>query len=136
MKKILSILLIAVTLITTSCKKPAGSGGNSTISGKVHTTNYNSTYTVVNSTYMSPDQDVYIIYGDDATYGARTKTGPDGVYDFQYLRPGSYRLYVYSKDKDDFLAGNPSPPYKAIYLDIEITKKKQVVDAGTMEIIN
>ena len=135
MKKILFILLIALTIITTSCKKPAGSGGNSTISGKVHVTNYNATFTVVNATYMAPDQDVYIIYGEDVTYGDKVKTSPEGVFEFKYLRPGSYKIYVYSKDKDAFLAGNPNPPEKAVYVDAEITSKKQEVDAGTIEII-
>lgn len=136
MKKFLSLLAIATVLVFSSCKKPAGSGGNSTITGKVHVTNYNATYTVINSTFMAPDYDIYIIYGDDATYGDRVKTSPDGVYEFQYLRPGSYKIYVYSRDKDAFLAGNPSPPDKAVYLDIVISSKKQTVDAGTMEIIH
>ncbi|MCX6294935.1 MAG: hypothetical protein NTX97_02525 [Bacteroidetes bacterium] len=134
MKKILILFTIALTLIITSCKKPAGEGGNSTITGKIHTTNYNSTFTVVNAVYDSPDQDVYIIYGDDATYGNKTKTGPDGVFEFKYLRKGNYKIYVYSKDKAAYLPGI-NPPDVAVYKEGEITAKKQTVDFGTIEII-
>ncbi len=135
MKKILTLFTIALTVIITSCKKPEGEGGNSTIIGKIHTTNYNSTFTVVNAVYDSPDQDVYIIYGTDATYGNKTKTGPDGVFEFKYLRKGNYKIYVYSKDKAAYLAGNLNPPDIAIYKEGEITAKKQTVDFGTIEII-
>ena len=136
MKKILSILAILVTIaVSSSCKKPAGQGGNSSIKGMVHVTNYNSNFTVVNAVYPGADVDVYIIYGDDITYGDKLKAGPDGVFEFKYLRPGKYRVYAYSKDKDAFLAGNYNAPDKAVFLDAEITKKKQTVDAGTIEII-
>jgi lipocalin len=136
MKKILPVIILMIVLVASSCKKPAGEGGNSTITGKVHVKNYNSTFTVLTSEYDGPDVDVYIIYGDDVTYGNRLKTSPDGVYEFKYLRPGKYKIYAYSKDKDAFLAGNPSPPNKAIYQEVEISKKKQTVEVPTIEIIN
>jgi hypothetical protein len=135
MKRILSIFALAAVIMIASCKKPAGDGGNSSITGKVHTTNWNSTFTVVNADYPSADVDVYIIYGDELSYGDRIKTNPDGVYEFKYLRPGKYKIYVYSKDKDAYLAGNTNPPEKAVYKEVEITKKKQTVDAGTLEIL-
>lgn len=135
MKRILAVLAIASAIFISSCKKSEGEGGNSTITGTVHTTNYNATFTVVNAQYPSPDQDVYIIYGDDATYGNRTKTGPDGVFEFKYLRTGNYKVYVYSKDKAAYLAGNTNPPDYAVYASGEITKKKQTVDFGKLEII-
>jgi|SRR6218665_1067439 len=136
MKKVVSILLVAFTLISVSCKKPAGEGGNSTVTGAVHVTNYNSTFTSINNEYMGADLDVYIIYGDDLSYGNKTKTGPDGVFEFKYLRKGSYRVYVYSKDKDAYLAGDTNAPDEAIFASGEITAKKQVCDLGTIEVIN
>jgi hypothetical protein len=135
MKKILSILAIALTIATTSCKKPAGEGGNSSIKGMVHVTNYNSNFTVVNAEYAGSDIDVYIIYGDEISYGNRIKTSPDGKFEFKYLRTGKYKVYCYSKDKDAYLAGNPNPPEKAVIMELEIKKKKEVVDAGTFEVI-
>jgi len=118
-----------------SCKKPAGEGGNSSIKGMVHVTNWNATFSVITDDYPGADLDVYIIYGDEITYGDRIKTGPDGIFEFKYLRKGDYKIYVYSNDKDAFLAGNLNPPDKAIYASASITKKKQVVDVGTIEII-
>lgn len=135
MKKLLAILSLALLFVISSCKKPAGEGGNSTIMGKVHITNWNATFTVINDDYPGADVDVYIIYGDELTYGNKVKTGPDGVFEFKYLRKGSYKVYVYSKDKEAYLDGNSNPPDMAVYASGEITKKKQEVDLGTLEII-
>jgi len=136
MKKCLSILVIALTFAAVSCKKPAGEGGNSTITGTVHVTNYNANFTSVNNEYPGADMDVYIIYGDDLTYGNKGKTGPDGVFEFKYLRKGSYRVYVYSKDKDAYLSGETNAPDMAVFADGEITGRKQTCDVGTMEVYN
>jgi hypothetical protein len=136
MKKLLTIFVLTCLVAVTSCKKPAGEGGNSSIKGKVWTTNYNSNFTVVNAEYPGADEDVYIIYGDEATYGDRIKAGPDGVFEFKYLRPGKYKVYVYSKDKEAFLAGNYNAPKKAVFAEGEITKKKSTVDVGTININN
>jgi hypothetical protein len=134
MKKNISLIFIILAIGISSCKKPAGEGGNSTITGKVHVKDYNSTFTVLNSEYDGPDLDVYIIYGDDATYGNKTKTNPDGIYEFKYLRPGKYRIYAYSKDKEAYQSGNYYAPLKAEYQDVEISKKKQTVEVPTIEI--
>lgn len=143
MKKLFFVL--SAILITTliSCKKPAGQGGNSSIQGKIHTKNYNSNFSSLLNEYAGADVDVYIIYGDEITYGDKIKSGPDGVFEFPYLRKGSYKLYVYSKDS----AGTVSPPYSvlnpnlyapkvAVIKTVDISKKKEKVDAGTFEIFN
>lgn len=136
MKKIVVLLSISLMiLLFGACSKPAGEGGDSTITGKVYVKNYNSTFTLLNQEYWGRDVDVYIIYGDDATYGNRVKTGPDGVFEFKYLRKGNYKIYVYSKDKDAYLAGNTNPPEIAVWASVEITDKKQTVDAGTLTIV-
>jgi hypothetical protein len=134
MKKIFLILSITLAIVSLSCKKPAGEGGNSSITGMVHVTNYNANFTVVNAEYPGADIDVYIIYGDEISYGNRIKTSPDGRFEFRYLRPGKYKVYAYSKDKDAYLDGNTNPPEKAIIDEVEITKKKQTVEAPTLEI--
>lgn len=134
MKKYVLLFSLFITLIV-SCKKPEGEGGNSSIKGFVHVTNWNSTFSVITDDYPGADLDVYIIYGDDITYGDRIKTGPDGVFEFKYLRKGDYKIYVYSNDKDAFLGGNLNPPDIAVYANATITKKKQQVDVGTIEII-
>jgi len=134
MKKIASILILSIATLLISFEKPVGQGGDSTITGKVHVTNYNSTFTVVNSTYYGGDVDVFIVYGNDATYGDKTSTGPDGVFEFKYLRTGNYKIFVYSKDKAAYLAGNINAPETAVFKSGEITDKKQTVDFGTLEI--
>jgi hypothetical protein len=81
-----------------SCSSGPGAGGNSSIQGKVYAENWNATCTAVIGEYYAPDEDVYIVYGEDPSYGERVKTSPDGTFWFQYLRPGKYTIYVYSKD--------------------------------------
>lgn len=126
MKKVLSILVIALSIITTSCKKPAGEGGNSSIKGNVWAQNWNSTFTILTSEGAGVNVDVFIIYGDETSYGDKISTSPDGTFQFNYLRPGSYKVYVYSKTTT---TANPNGK-TAVSVEVEITKKKQVVDAG------
>ncbi|MCW3084429.1 MAG: hypothetical protein JWP12_1795 [Bacteroidetes bacterium] len=132
MKKLLAITVIAMLLIVSSCKKGPGEGGNSTIVGKVWVKDYNSDFTIFNGEYAGADEDVYIIYGDDVSYGDKLKSGPDGVFEFKYLRPGKYKVYVYSKDRTQVTVSN----MVAVSATPEITKKKQTVDAGTLQIYN
>ncbi|CAN5432337.1 hypothetical protein BH11BAC2_BH11BAC2_00010 [soil metagenome] len=123
----LTIILLAAIVVMSSCKKGPGQGGTATIKGNVHTTDYNSTLLIIQGEYPSADQDVYIIYGNDITYGDRAKSGPDGNYEFKYLREGDYKIYVYSDDTT--LSGKI-----AVYTNVEITKKKQTVFADTLQI--
>lgn len=130
-----------LTTITIACKKPAGEGGTSTIKGTVYTKNYNSNFSTLLGQYPGADVDVYIIYGDEATFGDRTRSGPDGVFEFKYLRKGNYKVYVYSKDSvatvgPPYSMTNPNvnAPDMAVYRSGEITKKKETVDLGTFNI--
>jgi len=141
LKKIITILTLFAITIGTACKKPAGEGGTSTIKGSVYTKNYNSNFSTLLGKYPGADVDVYIIYGDEATFGDRTKSGPDGVFEFKYLRKGKYKIYVYSKDSvatvgPPYSMTNPNvnAPDMAVYKDGEITKRKETVDVGTLNI--
>jgi hypothetical protein len=135
MKRLLMVLALASAFASSSCKKPAGEGGQATIRGMVYETNFSmvSGNYEVNDEYYAPDVDVFIIYGDDATYGNKVQTGPDGVFEFKYLRKGSYTVYTYSKDKDASIAGNAYAPAIAVKKTVEITDKKGTVDAGTFK---
>ena len=127
--------LVAITVVIflfNSCKKEAGEGGNSSIKGKVWVINYNSTFTSINNEYVGADEYVYIIYGSDISYGDRTKTTPEGEFEFKYLREGNYTVYVYSKDKTQ---ASPSGQV-AVKLSTSISKEEQVVDLGTLTIYN
>ncbi len=130
MKKTIPVIFIAAVALA-SCKKGPGEGGNSSIKGLVFVQEWNSSFTYHDSTmdHVGMDEDVYIIYGDDATYGDRIKSGPDGVFEFKYLRTGKYSVYVYTKDT---VAGGQSAVQKIV----EITSKDQTVDAGTFTIKN
>lgn len=133
--KIIILSLISVTLFSiSSCKKSEGEGGKASITGKIWVKRYNEVTGIaipasLGGEYAGAYEDVYIIYGDDATYGDRVQANPDGVYEFKYLRTGSYRIYAYSSGSS-LTAINRV----AVIKDVEITKKKQTVDCETIEI--
>lgn len=113
-----------------SCTNGPGQGGKASIQGKVHVTNWNSTCTIVNGEYYAQDEDVFIIYGDDPSYGDKVSTGPDGTFWFKYLRPGTYKIYVYSED-----CSSPSG-LVSVEATVEITEKNQEVVLADLEIKN
>jgi hypothetical protein len=93
-----NLTLILVLAFITSCKKPAGPGGSSSIKGKLWVEDWNAGFTVKNGEYAGADEDVYIVYGDETGYGDRTRADYKGEFEFKYLRKGKYKVYVYSKD--------------------------------------
>jgi hypothetical protein len=127
------ITIFSLIILTgfSSCEKEPGIGGNSTIYGKVFVKDYNSTFTILQETYYGPEIWVYIIYGDDKSYSERVQTGYDGTYEFKYLRPGNYHLYVYSKDST--LQTNAPVP---VIQDAEINKKNEEVELPDFIIFN
>ena len=126
-KKSLLFLTLSIGLLFSSCEKDPGEGGNSSIKGFVHVTDYNASFVIVQGEYPGADEDVYIKYGDDISYGDRIKAGSDGNFEFKYLREGKYTIYLYSEDTT--LSGK-----SVVSKTIEITSKKQTVDAGQFEI--
>jgi hypothetical protein len=126
--------LIAALIVgtgITSCKKPAGEGGNSSIKGSVWVEDWDKNFVGINYQYAGADEDVYIVYGSDASYGDRIRSGSDGVFEFKYLRPGKYKVYVYSQEKQPT---SSSPPQVAKVVELEITGKKQTIDAGKITV--
>jgi membrane-anchored protein YejM (alkaline phosphatase superfamily) len=95
--------------------------GAATIYGKVYKINYNATYTSINEEYYAPDEDVYLVYGDDATYFERVKTRGDGSYTFTNLLKGKYRIYVFSEDPTQTVVSNTIEIFK----DTTITSNNQ-----------
>jgi hypothetical protein len=126
--KTLLPLIILTALITGSCRKGPGEGGSSSIRGHVHVKDYNASQVVLLGEYPGVDEWVYIIYGDDISYGNRVRTNYEGNFEFKYLRKGDYRVYVYSDDTT--LAGT-----RAVIKNITISKNNETVDAGTFTII-
>lgn len=123
-------LLIFLNIALFSCSKEAGDGGNSTIYGKIIAYNYNAEFTYLKGIYPAADEDVYLVYGEDRSYSQRIRSNYNGVYEFKYLRPGDYTIYVYSKDSTLTLASGIYPVIK----NVTITEKRQTVEAEDMKI--
>jgi hypothetical protein len=136
MIKIRPVLFFLAGVVTTmislsSCSKDPGEGGSSKIVGKVYVYEYNYNFTSLLAEYWASDMDIYIIYGDGVTYNDRIRTGPDGDFEFPYLRKGTYRIYVYSADSSMTSASGTV----AVYKEIKITKNKQTVNADTIFVL-
>ena len=125
-----TFLLLILSMVLFSCSKDEGSGGNSTIYGKIIAHDYNAEFTDLKGIYPAADEDVFIIYGNDRSYSERIGTNYEGVYEFKYLRPGNYTVFAYSKDSTLTL---PSGNY-AVVLNVEIGNKKEDVEAPDMKI--
>ena len=123
------VILLFILVINASCEKTEGEGGTSTIQGKVWVQEWDSGFIKRDSTQdrVGMGEDVFIIYGNDVSYGDKKECSYDGRFEFKYLRPGNYTLYVYSKD--------PGPAgKKAVVKNVKIEKDKQTVDAGVFVI--
>ncbi len=123
------IPILAIILFS-ACKKGPGDGGNSSIKGHVWEKVINGTYQVQYQ-QDAQEEDVFLIYGDDVSYSDRAQSSHDGMFEFKYLRPGKYKIFVYS---DDSVLTTNNPDNIAILKEIEIKDKKDVVDAGEFTI--
>jgi hypothetical protein len=135
MKRII-VLLICVSLAASSCQKGPGEGGKSKITGTVWVENYNTLNSptdvyVLKGEYPGADEDVFLVFGDDISYGLKTKAGPTGQFEFDYLRPGKYTVYVQSKDTTRTSISG----IKTVSVDVDLGKK-QTKDTGKMTIYN
>jgi hypothetical protein len=76
--------------------------GSASIKGKVFLINYyNSSFypnLIVKDTSLALDQEIYIIYGNHATYDDRIRTNYDGTFYFGNLIKGNYKVFLYSED--------------------------------------
>jgi hypothetical protein len=125
------LIFVLLALICYSCEKDPGEGGNSSITGKIYVREYNKDFTELQSEYLAPNENIYIIYGTGTVPDDNMKTGPDGDFQFKYLRPGTYTLYAYSADSTGASQSGTIP----VYREVEITEKNQTVDAGTIIIL-
>jgi hypothetical protein len=135
MKQISKLRIIALLLIVSifaGCKKEEGEGGEASITGKVWVKHYDPYTNTYRGEYNGQFWDVYIIYGDDPSYGDKIETSPDGRFEFKYLQPGKYTIYTYSKDLT--MPFNSTLPDVLIKKEVEIGGKKEEVDAGTFNV--
>lgn len=126
--KILFLSLLCLSFF--SCKKPAGTGGNSSIKGTVWVKDYSKSF-VLQHEYPGVDVEVYIIYGDDVTHGDKVNTNSNGEFEFKYLRKGNYKVYAIG---DERIGSSSDVRDVAVSLDVSISQNKATVDAGQITI--
>lgn len=114
-------------MITFSCRKGPGIGGNATITGRVYEYDYNSDFTTLKGAYFKGNHEVFIVYGDDKVYADKFETHYDGTFEFSYLLPGEYTIYTYSKDK---LGVSLTPV--VVKKKVQITKQWEQINVDTL----
>lgn len=120
--------IIALLLLFTACKKVEGEGGTSSIKGKIHIKNYNSSGNLIGE-YDGAKEDVYIIYGEeDQVFDDKIETSYDGTFEFKYLEEGTYTIFAY-QDCSACDSGE-----EAVKQTVTISDKKSTVDAGVIEL--
>lgn len=125
------ILVVILGFAAFSCKKDEGIGGTSSIKGKVIIRDYNTNFTELIEQYYAPDEEVFIIYGDDPVYGDKVTTNYDGTYEFSYLREGNYKIYSYSKDSANY----PTKHLIPVIVNASISGKKETISAKDIVIL-
>ncbi len=128
---VISSAISILIILTLSCSKDEGVGGTATIRGRVMIHNYNKDYSILLSQQDAAEEDVYIIYGDEQTFGDQTETNYDGTFEFRYLLPGNYKIFVYSEDST-----SDGMYDAAVIKNISVSKKDDLVDAGTFVKLN
>ena len=71
--------------------------GTATISGVIVQDEYNKDVPpTVDTSYVKPNENVFIVYGNDSAYFDKVKTNGLGFFQFTGLLKGSYRVYAFS----------------------------------------
>jgi len=129
MKLRTATLLLALLSVLWGCLKEPGPGGTATIAGKIYAYDYDAEMNNLRTQYYAPDEEVYIIYGDDSIFSDRTRTSYDGSFRFEYLRPGSYTIFAYSKNVITKL-----PPLVPMKKTVEVPPEGGLILIGDIEI--
>jgi hypothetical protein len=125
-----SLAFAGVLFLLQSCAKVEGSGGSSSITGKIHVEVRDVAGNLINE-YDAQDEDVYLVYGGgDGFYDDDKKTSYDGTFEFNYLQKGTYKLFVY-QDCNTCASGKDP-----VFVTVEITDKKSTKDVGTIIILD
>lgn len=125
------LLLLFFSIMIFSCKKEEGEGGMATIKGKVWVRDWDKNFNLLMYQYPGLDEDVFIVYGNQAGYGDKLSTDLNGNFEFKYLRKGTYTIYSLS---DTLPSANVSYNQYPVAVKVEITEKKQVIDIGTLTV--
>ena len=91
------LAILAMAMLLPACNKGPGEGGTGTVQGFVKLVHHpDDDYTLTPDTMIAAKTDVFIIYGDEAYFGDDAETNAQGMYQFEYLRPGDYTVFAYS----------------------------------------
>mgnify|MGYP003598174557 CR=1 FL=1 len=93
--KYLPVFLLPLLVWLSACKKEPGTGGLATIRGRVYAYDVNDFGNRLDSGYYGGVR-VYISYGDHAGVDDDVRTDFEGKYEFKWLQPGSYKVWVLS----------------------------------------
>lgn len=129
--KVSTALLALGVFFLAGCTKEPGEGGKALIRGTVlEQPINNNTGQPSGDPYPALEQRVYIRYGDHDFQDDDTRTGPDGLYEFRWLRKGSYTLFIYSEC--------PTCPggQEVKSATVEITDRDQVLQVPTLTAAN
>lgn len=119
-------LVIGVIMMFSGCNKSPGLGGKAAIKGKLTGRFYSDKQlTMLVGQSSLGDENVYIIYGNDHTdYDDNLSTSYDGSFEFKYLRPGKYVVFMYEN-----CYPCASLQQEKLF-EVDITSHDQVVDLG------
>ena len=129
------LLLVFFTIsILGACKKEEGEGGLASVRGTIQTDIRLVPSNPVTLQYSRPgvDVEVYIIYGDNVGPDDRVWTNYKGEFEFRNLRPGDYKVYVYSRDTTG--AAQVNAERMPIVKEFKIEERKDEVNLGTITI--
>ncbi len=91
------MLAFAFPMLFVACNKGPGEGGTGTIQGYVKLVHHpDDDYTLTPDTMAAAKTDVFIVYGEESYFGNDVETNAEGMYQFEYLRPGDYTVFAYS----------------------------------------
>jgi hypothetical protein len=123
--RVFALPILGLLLLAPACTKEPGEGGKAVIKGTVLRQNVNAVGNPQGNPYPYQETRVYIIYGDNEFQDDDVRTGPDGNYEFRWLRKGKYTVYTFGECN---CPGN-SVEISAV---VNIDGKKDVVTVPTM----
>ncbi len=123
MQNLKFLLIVIFTFLLFACKKDEGEGGGATIKGTLYVKNFHSPEVTFASDDVGADERIYIVYGDKNVPDDDIRTGPNGEFEFRYLRKGKYKIYAYSLDPNSLSNDNSI----AVIKEVEITKNNQEI---------
>jgi len=114
-KPTLILLLIGVILSATSCKKEAGFGGLSTITGKVYAFDYTPNSGIIEAEGYTANIRVFIGVKNSQQILDEIRTNVNGEFEFDRLRSGTYELWTFTDC--DTCTNNETPVLKEVIIE-------------------